>query len=86
MANELPKLAKQHKFHIQKVQQTSSKIDKTDPHLETGTIKLLKLKEQEKIWQAGKGKWLKETTISLTTGFSKETIEVEGKGIEYLFK
>lgn len=56
MANELPKLAKQHKFHIQEVQQTSSKIDKTDPHLGTLTVKLLKCKEQEKIWQAGRKK------------------------------
>lgn len=87
MANELPKFAKPHKFHNQEVQQTSSKIDKTDPHLETLTVKLLKLKKRENLAiREGKMTHLKETTVSLTAEFSKETTEVEGRGTEYLYR
>lgn len=48
MANEFPKLAKQYKFYIQEVQQTSSKIDKTDPHLETFNSQAIKIERTSK--------------------------------------
>lgn len=83
MAKELPKLAKHHKFYIQEVQQTSSKIDKTDPHLDTLTVKLLRLKEQVKIWQAGrKNDSFKGNHNKFNNRIFKRNKEVKGRGIE----
>lgn len=55
MANEPSKFAKTHKFHIPEVQQTSSEIDKTDPHLETNS-QAIKIERRRENFASREGK------------------------------
>ena len=78
MAKNFPNLGKETDIQIQKVQRVPNKMNSKRPTPRHTIIKMLKVKDKERISKATRGKQLvmyKRTLIRLSADFSVETLQ-----------
>ena len=87
MKENFPNLVKEIDIQVQEAQRVPHKMDAKKPNLKHIIIKMLKLKDKEKILKSAREKHLisyRGVPIRLSTDFSKKLCRLEGIGKKYL--